>query len=130
MEPLPAIPLAGLQKSLATYGATKRGGTEGFNLRAISWLPRGLLARFHDIILAFEATGVVPDELTTLTILLPKPGPVHATRPIGLSACVLRAWSRYRVQLLRQWEHMYLTASHWGTGRRCCERAGWAHQLL
>eukprot|EP00971_Amphidinium_carterae_P077802 1538648-Amphidinium_carterae.1 len=130
MEALPVITLEGLQQSLATYGAKKRGGSEGFNLRAISWLPRGLLVRFLDIMLAFEGTGVVPDELSTLTILLPKPGAIHATRPIGLSACVLRAWSRYRVQVLRQWEQVYLRASHWGTGSRCCERAAWAHQLL
>eukprot|EP00971_Amphidinium_carterae_P265187 5260207-Amphidinium_carterae.1 len=130
MEALPEITLAGLRRSLLTYGANKRGGTEGFNLRACSWLPNSLLQRFLDLIKAFEFTGVVPQELTTMTILMPKPGPVYATRPIGLSASVMRAWSRCRVDILRQWERYYLTASHWGTAGRSCERAAWAHQLL
>eukprot|EP00971_Amphidinium_carterae_P018161 358266-Amphidinium_carterae.1 len=130
MEALPEITAEGLRSSLITYGANKRGGTEGFNLRACSWLPTSLLQRFLDIIKAFEITGVVPHELATLTILMPKPGPVYATRPIGLSASVMRAWSRCRVEVLRRWERYYLTASHWGTAGRSCERAAWAHQLL
>ena len=92
-------------------------------------LPEAYRRRFIDLMHAFERSPCdKPLDWLNIIVFLLKP--TGGWRPIGLTVCVLRVWSRIRSAVARRWEEAHNDRFFWGTRGKACDAAAWCHNIL
>ena len=127
-QQLPPITLKQLKSILRTYSFRVGLGMDKLHPRALLQLPDHLLLRLLDLLHEWERQPLPLEEFLSLIVFLGKPE--GGVRPIGLTICLLRIWSRARSQICRQWEADNDEAFFWGKATQSCERAGWVHNVV
>eukprot|EP00971_Amphidinium_carterae_P110745 2193735-Amphidinium_carterae.1 len=126
--PPPEIDLQKLNRVLTQYPKNKSPGGDGWNIRYWSLSPRPYFVRLRDVMALWERSADLPDSLTTLVALIPKPESTEF-RPIAKTAGLLRAWSKLRRQDAERWERSVMLPSHWSGQDKGCNRAMWEHSI-
>jgi len=127
-QTLPPHTLQALKEVLKTYPVRLGLGMDQLHPRSLLMLPDSMLLRLLDLFALWEDKPQALQEFLTLICFLAKPE--GGVRPIGLTICLLRVWSRLRSPVARQWEAANDSQVFWGKGTQSCERAGWVHNVL
>ncbi len=122
------VPEAFVVDQMLTAACTFAEGTglgwDNLHPRAILRLPRRLLQRLVDILLAAERIGRWPQAIALVLIsLLPKPD--GGLRPIGLMPMVIRLWSRTRRIVAQRWEAAWSRPYFYAGPRKGALVASW-----
>ena len=123
------ITLAQLDELLATYPDSVGLGACCTHPKSIALLPPSFRLRFIDLMHTFERQPHLrPMDWLSLIVFLLKP--TGGWRPIGLTMCVLRVWSRIRSAIAQGWERQHDERFFWGSKGKPCDVAGWCHNVL
>ena len=116
------ITLLELDGVLLTYPSKVGLGADCLHPRSISLLSDDFRLRVIDMMHSWESRPEVPLAWITLSVFRPKPDGGY--RPIGLTASILRVWSRLRSRKARAWEQANMHSFFWGGAGKACDAAG------